>query len=1020
MDTNKVAQSAADLDTARCRGEWSSIPQLAQRYKKYHPDETVLDTTACIEAELVEQIQRTRPQQRSTGQEHVNDTSDSIFIATPLNSNQTQPFIQRLTDITRGKKDNLDLPDDRQAQFSKIILARIYFESGDYDKALESLQNLALRIEDATSGYGLVLLIQARAIKGICYEKQDKILSAIDAFSSAWDVVEQHLKEKSEMLWYWIEECLYHGILLQLRTGASPLRLMRAYLKLAKSYWSNSWRTYKQWVIFNIYVRHISKDDTSANEREDVIPVMDILRKLFRSLVLVCPSEELNQRTVDLANLTANVHDRLGWGDARHLRRVLQFLYQAKEHTFNSVSITRHLLFTLLRLGEFNEAKYTFASYMDLLGASDIDNTDEPRHYDIVDLLRHLTLANESKEYFLSVCLAGAELYGQIYSNGKMATIIMHVALNVVEEEEQQEKGENELIARTYRIHGAACSLYARQCDDPDTRSEYHSKSIESLTQAVHLDESSWQAHYELAVEQAITRNLYDAANAISKSIQLHPTHLPSWHLLALLHSCQENKEPQALQTLEAGLNHSNLSTDFNQMVAGSAPVLSWNPDEKSVAQYVTLAESHLAMSMTQVQLLEKLEGPDAILDLYTDLFSMYAKLATHLNDAGATASSDDYLMDDGVQQEKWMNGGRHNSITSTTNGRRNSRSLSLSKVDPRRRSNSASNSPRTTEFNAAETTAPPMSPSANNNHSPPRRMKSSSSDETRSNRQGSFAGRGRSSSITRESKSIRKKSMQLIDMGFARRMGSSAQQSTKQQSSGSTLFDEKQQHTPNSDASSATLMSLLTPSFSTASMGVPERRPSNTTPTISTLLNKPTQFYTRYQRDRWYHLLVKLWLMSTTTFIRAGRLEEATKAIVEAEQQLLAGQMNDASVWYQLGMVCIQKAKKSSPPDRTTLHETGLDAFKKALAIDPDHIDALVAMARCFMDLEEWELAEGLLDRATRGYGWDHAEAWYCLGVCYRHDHNLEQAKNCFQYAVELNETTPLQSFAQLPRFVQ
>lgn len=37
---NKVAQSAADLDIARCRGEWSSIPQIAQRYKKYHPDET--------------------------------------------------------------------------------------------------------------------------------------------------------------------------------------------------------------------------------------------------------------------------------------------------------------------------------------------------------------------------------------------------------------------------------------------------------------------------------------------------------------------------------------------------------------------------------------------------------------------------------------------------------------------------------------------------------------------------------------------------------------------------------------------------------------------------------------------------------------------------------------------------------------------------------------------------------------------------------------------------------------------
>lgn len=46
------------------------------------------------------------------------------------------------------------------------MLARIYFESGRYDKALEWLQKLALRLEDVEAGYGLVLLVQARAIKG--------------------------------------------------------------------------------------------------------------------------------------------------------------------------------------------------------------------------------------------------------------------------------------------------------------------------------------------------------------------------------------------------------------------------------------------------------------------------------------------------------------------------------------------------------------------------------------------------------------------------------------------------------------------------------------------------------------------------------------------------------------------------------------------------------------------------------------------------------------------------------------
>lgn len=39
MET-KAVQAAADLDSARCRGNWAAIPDLAKRYKKYHPDES--------------------------------------------------------------------------------------------------------------------------------------------------------------------------------------------------------------------------------------------------------------------------------------------------------------------------------------------------------------------------------------------------------------------------------------------------------------------------------------------------------------------------------------------------------------------------------------------------------------------------------------------------------------------------------------------------------------------------------------------------------------------------------------------------------------------------------------------------------------------------------------------------------------------------------------------------------------------------------------------------------------------
>jgi tetratricopeptide (TPR) repeat protein len=96
-------------------------------------------------------------------------------------------------------------------------LARIYFESGQYGKALSALRNLALHMEDVQTGYGLVLLVQARAVKGICLEKSEQFEAAIEAYEAAWDAVELQPQERGVMLSFWIEECLYRGVLLRLK-----------------------------------------------------------------------------------------------------------------------------------------------------------------------------------------------------------------------------------------------------------------------------------------------------------------------------------------------------------------------------------------------------------------------------------------------------------------------------------------------------------------------------------------------------------------------------------------------------------------------------------------------------------------------------------------------------------------------------------------------------------------------------------------------------------------------------------
>lgn len=51
-------------------------------------------------------------------------------------------------------------------QFAKIILARTHFECGDYEKAIDIINQLQFEKEYVSQGYGLVLFLQARAIKG--------------------------------------------------------------------------------------------------------------------------------------------------------------------------------------------------------------------------------------------------------------------------------------------------------------------------------------------------------------------------------------------------------------------------------------------------------------------------------------------------------------------------------------------------------------------------------------------------------------------------------------------------------------------------------------------------------------------------------------------------------------------------------------------------------------------------------------------------------------------------------------
>ncbi|RUS12859.1 hypothetical protein BC938DRAFT_478374, partial [Jimgerdemannia flammicorona] len=159
------------------------------------------------------------------------------------------------------------------------------------------------------------------------------------------------------------------------------------------------------------------------------------------------------------------------------------------------------------------------------------------------------------------------------------------------------------------------------------------------------------------------------------------------------------------------------------------------------------------------------------------------------------------------------------------------------------------------------------------------------------------------------------------------------------------------------SSVSSSSLRSLHSP---TPSIGTPISIKSIYPPI--TVPSRPST-RSRLRRIRSLRVLTSLWLASTAAFRRLGKLEEARKAVGEAE----GVDALSPDLWCQLGLLSLADKKV----DRAIM------AFRKALACDPTHVLTKVYLGKTYLEMKEVELAEGLLESVTKGNGWDCAEAW-------------------------------------------
>lgn len=735
------------------------------------------------------------------------------------------------------------------------------------------------------------------------------------------------------------------------------------------------------------------------------------------------------------------------------------------------------MFFTLMRLGGLEEAKYALHSYLHLIGVPDFDtdivlgdatsaqnteetasnhNTEEKdaaadiappsstaaKVQRIIQCLPECT--DECTESITQVLLAGIYLYGHEEQDGKLAAYLSDLGLDLLM---QSEQAAGSLMVNVSRARGTSYSLLASQCVDPHYRAAHHQTAISSLQKALNLDNTCWKSYYCLGLQQALMRDTQAAIKSVCKSIELNPRHVSSWHLLALLYSCKQTDHiTKAIQTLEAGLSVCD-SQPLHSM--SGIPVFSWTPGEVNASDLFEKAEAYLFMRMSLLSLKEASEGPESALSQYEDLFTTYSQITQQLGLLNGSVSSLPAASVDGNVSESSNGSSRSSRKSSVSLIRRTSSSSTA---------NSITGGGSSSSIHSTNTQGRPRSSSAEEYKAsrPPtaitRRVESDTddfSDDSQVSRRSSFSRRQRnnrqpkpvktrsnSTSVHQDAIELKKRSLQLIDLGLARRIGTAAANPPQHAVGNSTksLLTSMTEGSSNNGGGAVSLASLLTPSYSMGSL----RSNSVGSRSSSTVLNNRivtrdglmvSTFHQHHQafemrkKTRWHSLLVTLWLMSTKTYIKAGLLEEANKALSEAEHLGLG----DPNVWYQLGQLSLEvrswlehqnKAVQEADMIRE-MKQVAWDAFEKALVLDPDHIPSQVAKATRLLEDSEVDLADVLLEHAILGLGWDSSEAWYAHAQVKKQQGQLDRVKTCLLFALELTDTQPVRELAILPKFI-
>lgn len=144
----------------------------------------------------------------------------------------------------------------------------------------------------------------------------------------------------------------------------------------------------------------------------------------------------------------------------------------------------------------------------------------------------------------------------------------------------------------------------------------------------------------------------------------------------------------------------------------------------------------------------------------------------------------------------------------------------------------------------------------------------------------------------------------------------------------------------------------------------------------------------------------MRLWVTLSKVFRENGQLEDASQCLAEAR----ASDRLHPDLVHEGGRLCEAGGDEAAARAQ----------YRKALALCSSHLPSLLALARLNTESGDVVEAEDQLRSAVRQHPAEH-RAWFQLGMLYQRQEKHEQACDCLEVAVELEETSPLVPFSLL-----